>query len=45
MLTLPTMMMAVEKPWKNGKLKISENSRFLQFENGTPFFWQDETRW
>ena len=30
MLTLPTMMMAVEKPWKNG--------RFLQFENGTPFF-------
>ena len=45
MLTLPTMMMAVEKPWKNGKLKISENSRFLQFENGTPFFWQGETGW
>ena len=44
-LALPMMAMAVEKPWKNGKLKISENSRFLQFENGTPFFWQGETGW
>ena len=24
-LALPMMAMAVEKPWKNGKLKISEN--------------------
>ena len=34
-----------QKPWDNGKLKISENQRFLQFENGKPFFWQGETAW
>jgi len=33
------------KPWDNGKLKVSENQRFLQFENGTPFFWLGETAW
>ena len=34
-----------QKPWDNGKLKVSENQRFLQFENGKPFFWQGETAW
>jgi hypothetical protein len=34
-----------DKPWKNGKLVVSENHRFLMFENGTPFFWQGETAW
>lgn len=29
-------------PWENGKLKVS-NGRFLQHENGTPFFWQGDT--
>lgn len=33
-----------DKPWKNGKLVVS-NHRFLMFENGTPFFWQGETAW
>lgn len=28
-----------QKPWDNGKLKVSENGRYLQHENGTPFFW------
>ena len=32
-------------PWENGKLQISENHRFLQHENGTPFFWLGETAW
>jgi hypothetical protein len=32
-------------PWSNGKLKVSSNHRFLQHENGTPFFWQGETAW
>lgn len=32
-------------PWKNGKLKVSDNHRFLQFENGKPFFWLGETAW
>lgn len=34
-----------QEPWDNGKLQVSENQRFLQFENGKPFFWQGETAW
>ncbi len=32
-------------PWENGKLKVSDNKRFLQHENGKPFFWLGETAW
>ena len=35
----------INQPWKNGKLKVSENGRYLQHENGTPFFWMGETGW
>ncbi len=35
----------IYQPWKNGKLKISENGRYMQHENGTPFFWMGETGW
>ena len=24
-------------PWQNGKLQVSDNGRYLQHENGTPF--------
>ena len=34
-----------ELPWDNGRLQVSENGRFLQFENGKPFFWLGETGW
>lgn len=41
-----------ESPWKgpsvdfrHGKLKVSENKRFLQFEDGTPFFYLGDTGW
>lgn len=33
------------EPWKNGKLKVSDNGRYLMFENGQPFFWLGETAW
>lgn len=33
------------KPWDNGKLTVSNNKRFLQHENGAPFFWLGETGW
>lgn len=43
---------AQEIPWKgpsvnfsHGKLKISENKRFLVFEDGTPFFYLADTGW
>lgn len=34
-----------QKPWANGRLRVSDNQRFLMHENGTPFFWQGETGW
>lgn len=41
-----------ENPWQgpsvdfsHGKLKISENRRFLVFEDGTPFFYLGDTGW
>lgn len=32
-------------PWDNGKLKVSDNKRFLCHENGKPFFWLGDTAW
>lgn len=31
--------------FENGRLKVSENGRYLQFENGKPFFWLGDTGW
>lgn len=31
--------------FQNGKLKVSDNGRYLQFENGKPFFWLGDTGW
>lgn len=28
-----------------GRLKVSENARFLVYEDGTPFFWLGDTAW
>ena len=42
--SLATALMA-GKPWDNGLLKVSANQRFLQHENGEPFFWLGETAW
>ena len=35
----------VSKPWDNGRLKVSANSRYLVHENGAPFFWLGNTSW
>jgi len=35
----------VELPWKHGKLRVTENHRYLQHTDGTPFFWLGETGW
>ena len=34
-----------QKYWDNGRLRVTDNQRFLQFENGEPFFWLGETAW
>ena len=45
LVLLTVSAQADNKPWDNGKLKVSDNQRYLQFENGQPFFWQGETGW
>ncbi|MDR2935913.1 MAG: glycoside hydrolase family 140 protein [Rikenellaceae bacterium] len=32
-------------PWSHGKLKVSDNHRYLCYEDGTPFFWLGDTGW
>jgi hypothetical protein len=34
-----------QRPLDNGRLVVSQNCRFLQHENGEPFFWQGDTAW
>ena len=45
LMTLSLQAAGVHLPWENGRLKVSDNHRFLMHENGTPFFWQGETGW
>lgn len=45
MLALACVIVNAQRPWDNGRLKVSTNSRFLQFENGKPFFWLGDTGW
>ena len=40
-----TQAATIYKPWKNGKLKVSDNQRYLVHENGQPFFWMGNTAW
>jgi hypothetical protein len=34
-----------QAPWQKGKLVVSGNGRYLQHENGEPFFWLGDTGW
>ena len=36
---------AGQNPWEHGRLEVSQNQRFLQHADGTPFFWLGETAW
>jgi hypothetical protein len=31
--------------WKHGRLKVISNGHYLQFDDGTPFFWLGDTGW
>ena len=44
-LIISISLSAAKLPWENGKLVVSENHRYLQHENGTPFFWLGDTGW
>lgn len=44
-IVLSANFIFAQSPWKNGNLKISENGRYLQHENGKPFFYLADTGW
>lgn len=33
------------QPWSHGALKVSDNHRYLQHADGTPFFWLGDRGW
>ena len=45
LLITTSSMEAEERPWEHGRLEVSQNQRFLQHSDGTPFFWLGETAW
>jgi hypothetical protein len=52
LLVFSTVFRAQENPWmgpsadfSHGKLSLSENKRFLVFEDGTPFYYLGDTGW
>ena len=49
-IALTALMMSIgaaaqNKPWDGGNLRVSDNSRYLQTADGTPFFWLGDTGW
>jgi len=42
---LPMQASGARRPWEHGRLKVSDNSRFLCHEDGHPFFWLGDTGW
>ena len=42
---LAAVCVQAEKPWSHGKLRVSDNSTYLQHTDGTPFFWMGDTGW
>lgn len=46
LIPISNMHVAYAAPWnEHGRLKVSENKRFLQHQNGTPFFYLGDTAW
>ncbi|MBD2699033.1 glycoside hydrolase family 140 protein [Spirosoma sp. BT702] len=34
-----------QQPFSHGRLKVSDNKRYLVHQDGTPFFWMGDTAW
>lgn len=45
LLGIGSTLLQAGQPWDNGRLKVSDNGRYLVHENGAPFFWLGETAW
>jgi hypothetical protein len=44
-LLLSGAVVFAQKPFSKGRLKVSDNQRYLVHEDGTPFFWLGDTAW
>ncbi|KAA6436896.1 DUF4038 domain-containing protein [Dyadobacter flavalbus] len=44
-LLLCCLSVNAQKPFSNGRLKVSENQRYLVHQDGKPFFWLGDTAW
>ncbi|WP_420150499.1 glycoside hydrolase family 140 protein [Spirosoma sp.] len=44
-LLLWQSLVMAQQPFTNGRLKVSDNKRYLVHQNGTPFFWLGDTAW
>ena len=36
---------SAQKAWPHGRIGVSANKHYLQYEDGTPFFWMGDTGW
>ena len=36
---------SAQKAWPHGRIEVSANKHYLQYEDGTPFFWMGDTGW
>lgn len=44
-LLLCCLSVNAQKPFSNGRLKVSDNQRYLVHQDGKPFFWLGDTAW
>lgn len=45
LMLLSTESLVAQSNWKGGRLKVTSDGRYLQYEDGTPFFWLGDTGW
>lgn len=36
---------SAQKAWPHGRIQVSPNKHYLQYQDGTPFFWMGDTGW
>jgi hypothetical protein len=44
-LLLTGSIVSAQQPFSKGRLKVSDNQRYLVHSDGTPFFWLGDTAW
>src|SRR3569833_2068273 len=45
LLSALSLSLAAQHPWPHGRLQVTSDGHYLQYEDGTPFFWLGDTGW